>query len=78
MNETGAVVTDQQAAELRRSLGLLTEEETAAIADVDLATLRNQRSARTGPPYTRWGRKVFYRQAALVKWLEGREEATQP
>jgi hypothetical protein len=68
---------DGSAIELRRRLGLLTEDEVAAIADVDQRTLANQRSARSGPPFLVWGRKPFYRIEALTKWLAEREQETQ-
>lgn len=66
------------AVEIRRQLGLLIPEEVAAVAGVDVRTLANQRAARTGPPYTKWGKTVLYRTESLTRWLAENEVETQP
>lgn len=71
-------VHPDQATELRRSLGLLTEQEVADVLEVEIRTLQNWRSERTGPPFTRVGRKVFYRVEALQEHLAAAEKETQP
>jgi hypothetical protein len=53
--------------------GYLTEEATAAMLDVEIATLRSWSARRKGPPRTVVGRNVLYREAALQKWLLSRE-----
>ena len=63
---------------LRRELGLLTEAEVAAVAEVEIRTVQTWRTERTGPPFTRIGRQVFYRQEVVEQWLKEREEETQP
>jgi hypothetical protein len=65
-----------QGAELRRQLGLLTEDEIAAIAGVEPATVKAWRSARTGPPWITMGRTPMYRRRSLVKWLAEQERRT--
>ena len=63
---------------VRSQLGLLSEEDVAAVADVDVATVRNWRAQRSGPPFTKIGRRPLYRIASVLRWLEEREESTQP
>jgi Helix-turn-helix domain len=62
-------------AHLCRQLGLLTEEEVAAIAGADVSTVRNWRSQRSGPPFTKIGRRPLYRVEAFQEWLKAREKA---
>jgi hypothetical protein len=61
---------------LCRQLGLLTEEDVAALAGADVTTVRNWRSQRSGPPFTKIGRRALYRVEAFQKWLRDREEAS--
>ena len=63
-------------AALRRDLGLLTEEEVAAAFKRDVRTLRNWRSARTGPPFVKIGRDVFYRRDAVSEFIARGETET--
>ena len=65
-------------ARMRFQLGLLSEEDIAALADVDVATVRNWRAQRSGPPFTKIGRRPLYRVEAFQRWLRDREEETQP
>ena len=69
---------DDLAVELRRQLGILTPAEVAAVLAKDERTLTNWRSQRTRPPYSKVGKHVLYREAALVKWIEANEQETQP
>jgi phage terminase Nu1 subunit (DNA packaging protein) len=69
---------EDSAAADRRELGLLTEQQLAAIAGVDVRTVQNWRTARTGPPFTRFGRTVVYHRESLLRWLKEREVETQP
>jgi hypothetical protein len=62
-------------ADLCRQLGLLTEEDVAALAGADVSTVRNWRSQRSGPPFTKIGRRALYRVDAFQEWLKAREEA---
>jgi hypothetical protein len=54
---------------------LLTEEQTAQQFSLTVATLRNWRSQRRGPPAVKIGRKCFYRREALTAWIASREGA---
>lgn len=67
-----------EATELRRQLGLLSEDELAALAEVDVGTVRNWRAQRYGPPFVKIGRRPLYRVEAFQKWIREREEETQP
>ncbi len=51
----------------------LTEAETAALLGVEVVTLRSNASRRKGPPRTKCGNKILYRQAPLLAWLKSRE-----
>jgi DNA-binding transcriptional MerR regulator len=52
---------------------LLTEDEAARLLRVAPRSLRRWRAIGTGPPYTRAGRRVLYRRAAVLKWLQDNE-----
>lgn len=58
---------------MRRKLGLLTSPELAATLDCSEDTIKMWRRTRTGPVPTRFGRRVFYREAALQKHAEEME-----
>ena len=51
----------------------LSVQETAACLELTSRTLARWRSARTGPPWCKCGRKVFYRRRAIVEWLAAGE-----
>lgn len=55
------------------SLRLLTEAEYASLRGVSIRTVKNERTARTGPAFIRVGRRTFYSAAAVQSWLEARE-----
>lgn len=61
----------------RRDLGLLTEDEIAAVAGVDAKTVKNWRVQRSGPPFTKMGKAVLYRREAFLKWLAENERVTE-
>lgn len=48
------------AVDLKTQLGLVEESEVAALREMTIASLRNERAKGKGPPYQRIGRKVFY------------------
>ena len=54
---------------------LLTEDEYAAQRGVSVRTVQRERALRSGPPYIKMGRKVFYRPAAIEAWLLAQETA---
>ena len=45
------------------------EHQFAEELDHDVRTLRDWRRRGKGPPFTRIGRRVFYRKSAVVEWL---------
>jgi hypothetical protein len=51
---------------------LLTPKEAAAVLKVSLSWLAKARMRGDGPPYTRIGRSIRYRQEDLVEWTKGR------
>ena len=53
--------------------GLLTEERTAAELKHNVRTLTRWRKSGKGPPHILLGRRIYYRIAAIEKWLEAQE-----
>jgi len=52
---------------------LLTPDQAAAYMGLAVATLQRQRTEGTGPRFIKLGkRRVAYREADLLAWLEGR------
>lgn len=69
------MTTDVQArdpgSELRQRVNILSEEELASLVDVSLQTVRNWRSQRAGPRYTKpSGAAVFYFLDDVLEWLK--------
>jgi predicted DNA-binding transcriptional regulator AlpA len=56
--------------------GLLTETEYAQMRGVSLRTAKRERALRSGPPFIKWGRAVFYRRAAIDAWILEQETTT--
>jgi hypothetical protein len=54
----------------RARLGLLTQEELAAVLDVSPDTLREWRRLKQGPDYVKAGKGVMYREKDIMRWLE--------
>lgn len=61
---------------LRHELGILTEEEVAAIRGKDVSTLQKERSRREGPPWVKDGRSIFYFKSDLLGWLKEQQART--
>lgn len=55
----------------------LSTKEAAELSGLSVAYFENARSqeAANQPPYSRIGRRILYRQSALVAWLSARVEA---
>lgn len=51
----------------------LTHSEAAAELKICERTLDRWRRLGEGPPITRLGRRVLYRRASLLAWLQARE-----
>lgn len=58
------------ALQARKALGLLTEDETAKILDVEVTTLATWRGQRKGPEHVKLGKGVFYTVPLLQKWID--------
>jgi hypothetical protein len=55
---------------VRKSMGLLTEDEVAAILKLrSIGTLATWRSHRVGPRSVKLGKTVFYTQSGLGAWI---------
>lgn len=64
--------THTTALQIRGSLGLMTEEDLAAVLKLNsVSTLATWRSQRKGPPYVKLGKKVFYTVRDLGEWIVG-------
>ena len=52
----------------------LTDKQLAKELRISTRTFARLHEKRQGPPRVRVGRKVFYRRASAIAWLESREE----
>ena len=50
------------------------EQELADELDMHRETLARMRRARKGPPFIELKRRIYYRRAAVEKWLESLEQ----
>jgi hypothetical protein len=57
--------------------GWISRSELALQLGVSEDTLRRWDAMRSGPPCVRAGRKVFYRRATVLGWLEDQETVGQ-
>lgn len=62
--------------QLRRELGLLTEEEVAGIRGKEVSALQKERSRREGPPWIKDGRTILYLKSDLLDWLQAQKART--
>jgi hypothetical protein len=60
----------------RQNLNHLLEDEAASIMGTTVKTLRNWRSLRVGPSWTKVGRTVMYPISGIESYLEGHLNAT--
>lgn len=58
------------------TLDVLTIEQCAARLDVDIATIYRWRK-HEGLPYSKVGRRVFFRAASVDRWMQDREKVDQ-
>lgn len=56
--------------DLRSRLGLMTAEQLALLLSVSGTTLKLWRSEGHGPDFTRLGKRVFYRESDVEKWIK--------
>jgi hypothetical protein len=60
----------ETAAKIRGAIGLITEDEAAAVLLLNSAgTLATWRGQGKGPQSVKLGKKVFYSTAGLVEWV---------
>lgn len=64
-------MTDEAKSGLK-SLGYMPEAEFAALRQVDIRTLRNERSRRDGPPFVKVGRQIGYPLEAVREFYAKR------
>lgn len=55
---------------LRSRFGLISAEALATVLGVSTDTLKVWRAEGLGPDFTRLGKKAFYRQIDVEKWIE--------
>lgn len=60
---------DAKAAALRRQFDLLTEEETASLFGVTVATGRNRQAAGTYPEHSSTGKQKLFERSVVLAWL---------
>ena len=53
---------------------LITESDYAAARSVSVRTVQRERAQRIGPPFIKLGRNIYYRPAAIEKWLLAQEQ----
>ena len=56
------------------SLEVKTEAEYAEWRGCSVRTIQRERSKRIGPPFIKLGSKIYYRVAAIEKWLLSKEQ----
>lgn len=77
-SKTANILHSDQAAGLRRTLGIMLPEELAMALHVSDHSIHAWRRAGEGPQHTRLGRRVYYRVADVNAWVDqnvGREWA---
>lgn len=52
---------------------LMTEPEYAALRGVSVRTIQRERALRTGPPFIKLGKSVFYRPESVDAWIIAQE-----
>jgi hypothetical protein len=66
---------EQEPADMAQTFeGYVEEFELARQRGVTVRVLQRERQLRTGPPYVKWGRRIFYRIEAVREWLRAREQ----
>jgi hypothetical protein len=68
----------RHARRLARELDCMLEDDIATLARAEIATLRNWRSRRVGPPFVVLGNVVLYPIASSREWIARNVEATLP
>jgi hypothetical protein len=55
---------------------LVSPTELSRSTGIAAKTLANWRVERKGPPFVKFGRRVFYHRASLARWLKQSEKRT--
>lgn len=63
--------TKEMASRARGTIGLLYEDEAAAMLQVEVSTLATWRSQGKGPDYVKLGKGVFYTVTSVAVWVNG-------
>jgi hypothetical protein len=53
---------------------LLTEAAYAALRGVSVRTIQRERALRSGPPFIKLGKSIFYRPESVDAWLLAQEQ----
>lgn len=53
------------------------EDELANEMGVSVRTIKRWRAARTGPPFMKLERRVYYRKRAVQEWMQGLDQDGQ-
>lgn len=69
-SKTSNILHSDQAAGLRRTLGIMLPEELAMALHVSDHSIHAWRRAGEGPQHTRLGRRVYYRVADVNAWVD--------
>jgi hypothetical protein len=62
-------MSDGRTVLLRERLGVVTQDEFAAILDVTAETVREWRRLKQGPDFVKTGKGVMYREVDIQEWL---------
>lgn len=52
---------------------LMTEADYAAMRGVSVRTTQRERALRSGPPYIKLGKSIFYRRESVAAWIIAQE-----
>jgi len=63
---------------LAADLDLVTEQDYASLRGVELATLRNERAKKIGPPFVVLGRVVYYPKSAIMDLIKASTRLAEP
>ena len=56
---------------------LISEADYAELRGVCVRTIQRERALRSGPPYIKLGRRIFYKLSSIDQWLDD-QERVQP
>lgn len=74
---SAALETNDLTARLRQEMGLMTEEDLAALVGIKVDTLILWRAENKGPDYVKLGRTVFYQRQDVLDWIKANKVPAQ-